>query len=40
MLVSKEKKESSVLYYPIYDATSIFFSGIKEELKGLEMLEV
>ena len=40
MLVSKEKKESSVLYYPIYDATGIFFSGIKEELKGLEMLEV
>ena len=35
-LVSEEKKEDSVLYYPIYDATSIFFSGIKEELKGLD----
>ena len=33
-LVSEEKKDNSVLYYPIYDTTSIFFNGIKEELQG------
>ena len=33
-LVAEEKKEDSVLYYPIYDATSIFFNGVKEELGG------
>ena len=32
-LVSEASKQSSVLYYPIYDATGIFFSGIKEELQ-------
>ena len=31
-LVAEEKKEASVLYYPIYEATGIFFDGIKEEL--------
>ena len=31
-LVSEKKKEASALYYPIYDATSIFFNGVKEEL--------
>lgn len=34
--ISADKKESSALYYPIYEATSIFFAGIKEELKGLD----
>ena len=33
-LISEEKKEASVLYYPIYDATGIFFDGIKEELQS------
>ena len=35
-LLPEEHKEDSVLYYPIYDATGIFFDGIKEELNGLE----
>ena len=35
-LLSAEAKETSALYYPIYDATGIFFDGIKEELNGLE----
>ena len=30
-IVSEDKKEASVFYYPIYDATSFFFDGIKEE---------
>ena len=34
-LVAKEKKEASVLYYPIYDATGIFFNGVKEEFQKL-----
>ena len=29
--IAKEKKEASVLYYPIYDVTSVFFNGVKEE---------
>lgn len=33
-LIAKEQKEASVLYYPIYDATGIFFDGIKEELQS------
>ena len=33
-LISEEKKEASVLYYPIYDVTGIFFDGIKEELQS------
>ena len=33
-LIAEEKKEASVLYYPIYDATGIFFDGIKEELQS------
>lgn len=37
--IAKEKKEASVLYYPIYEATSIFFNGIKEELGGRNMQE-
>ena len=36
-IVSKEKKEDSKLYYPIYEVTGIFFDDIKEELKGLEV---
>ena len=36
-IVSKEKKEESKLYYPIYEVTGIFFDDIKEELKGLEV---
>lgn len=35
-LFSAETKEASALYYPLYDATGIFFDGIKEELNGLE----
>lgn len=34
-LIAAEKKESSVLYYPIYDATGIFFNGIKEEFSNI-----
>ena len=30
-LISEEKKESSVLYYPIYNATGIFFDSIKSD---------
>ena len=33
-LVSKEKKSASVFYYPIYDATIIFFDGIKKEFNS------
>ena len=36
ILLPEDQKEDSVLYYPIYDATGIFFDGIKEELNGLE----
>ncbi len=32
--ISAERKAASTLYYPIYEATAIFFDGIKEELKG------
>ena len=39
-LVAEEKKEASVLYYPIYQATGIFFDGIKEELKDLDVQAV
>ena len=35
-IVSEDKKEASIFYYPIYDATSFFFDGIKEEFKGLD----
>lgn len=35
-LVSEASKKSSVLYYPIYDATGIFFNGIKEEFRNIE----
>ena len=34
--ISSEKKESSTLYYPLHEATGIFFKGIKEELKSLD----
>lgn len=40
VLVSEEKKEASILYYPIYDATSIFFNGVKEELRTLDVQSV
>ena len=33
-LIAEEQKEASVLYYPIYEATGIFFDGIKEELQS------
>ena len=36
-LVSEASKQSSVLYYPIYDATGIFFGGIKEELRDIDL---
>ena len=39
-LVAEEKKEASILYYPIYEATGVFFDGIKEELKGLDVQAV
>ena len=32
VLIAEEKKESSVLYYPIHKATSIFFAGLKKEM--------
>lgn len=32
MLVSEEKKEESVLYYPLRDITSIFFGELKKDL--------
>ena len=35
--VSEQKKESSVLYYPIYNATGIFFDGIKSEVQQLDL---
>ncbi|MBR4312855.1 MAG: CvpA family protein, partial [Bacteroidaceae bacterium] len=35
-LISEGKKENSILYYPIYDATGIFFNGIKENLKEFD----
>lgn len=34
-LLDKEKKEASMFYYPICEATGIFFDGIKEELHSL-----
>ena len=36
-LVSEQKKEASVLYYPIYNATGIFFDGIKSEMQNLDL---
>ena len=36
-LIAEAKKEASVLYYPIYDATGIFFGGIKEELRDINL---
>ena len=39
-LIAEEKKEASVLYYPIYDTTGIFFDGIKEELQSQNRLSV
>lgn len=37
VFVAEEKKESSVLYYPLYEATDIFFNGIKEEFQGMNL---
>ena len=39
-LIAEEQKEASVLYYPIYEATGIFFDGIKEELQSQNRLSV
>ena len=36
-LVSAAKKDSSVFYYPLHSATGIFFDGIKEEIKGVNI---
>ncbi len=36
-LIAEEKKKASVLYYPINDATSIFFNGINEELHDIDL---
>ena len=33
--IAKEKKEASVLYYPLYNAAGIFFDGVKGEFQGL-----
>lgn len=38
--ISEEKKEASVFYYPIYNTTGIFFDGIKEELRALDVQPV
>ena len=35
--VSREAKESSVLYYPLYEATGIFFDSVKEEFGELHV---
>ena len=35
--ISEQKKMDSVLYYPIYDATSIFFDGVKEEFREVDV---
>lgn len=35
--ISEQKKMDSVLYYPIYDATSVFFDGVKEELRVVDV---
>ena len=32
MLLAEEKKETSVLYYPLRDVTGIFFDGLRQEL--------
>ena len=32
MLLAEEKKEASVLYYPLRDVTGIFFDGLRQEL--------
>ena len=36
-LISKEVKERSVLYYPIYKSSSIFFTEIKEQIESYGM---
>lgn len=33
-LISEPNKEASVFYYPIHQATDIFFDGIKQEVYG------
>ena len=35
-IVSEAKKEASIFYYPIYDATSFFFDEIKDEFEDLD----
>ena len=35
-IVSEAKKEASIFYYPIYDATSFFFDEIKDEFNDLD----
>ena len=35
-IVSVAKKEASIFYYPIYDATSFFFDEIKDEFEDLD----
>jgi membrane protein required for colicin V production len=33
--IPKAQKEASILYYPLYNATGIFFNGVKGEFQGL-----
>ena len=40
MLLAEEKKETSVLYYPLRDVTSIFFDGLRQELHAGNALSV
>lgn len=35
-LISASNKEASVLYYPIHQATGIFFDGIKQEFQAFQ----
>ncbi len=34
-LITEDKKMNSIFYYPIYDATSIFFDSVREEAGGV-----
>ena len=36
MLVSQEQKDESVLYYPIYNLTSLFFDHVKSQVKSMD----
>ena len=38
VLVSEQKKEASIFYYPTYNITSIFFNDLKEEFGDCKLL--